>query len=205
MVRTERVGSNRLSRSAAAPALVAFVVGCGSDGDESVPSATAEITEPSITLVVTTDSTSAPAASTVPEPAAETTLPDFDALPVSCEVFGAPDDSEVAFFAADFQSALVAARTTGSFGFVADCLDAVPAAYTGEVPACWEKCSDVARSFVADFSVPPAEPAPAGDFWTSGVVVEYETPEGMVEVAERWEIRVVDDRYEVAGFSVEAP
>ncbi len=201
------MGSARLSRSVAALALVAFAVGCGSDGggsaDGSVPSVS--ITEPSTTLVVTTESVAASVTSTVPESATETTLPDFDASPVSCEVFGVPDDSGVAFFAADFQSAMVAARTTGSFGFVADCLDAVPAPYTGEVPSCWEECSDVTRSFVADFSVPPAEPAPDGDFWTSGVVVNYETPGGMVEVVERWEIRVVDDRYEVSGFSIEAP
>ena len=50
----------------------------------------------------------------------EGTSGDFDEAPVSCDVFGAVDDDAVAFFAAEFQSALVAARITGSVDFVAD-------------------------------------------------------------------------------------
>ena len=180
--------------------MAVVLAGCGSD-DDVEPSTTADAAEPP--AAVTTEATTLPPTSTTDDTTA-TTLGDFDAAPVSCDVFRTAGDDDVAFFAANFQSALVAARRTGSFEFVADCLDAVPAAYTGEFPACWDECG-FARSFVPDFSAPPAERVPDGEFWSSGVAVKYDTPEGPIEAVERWQIRAIDDRYEVSGFSIQVP
>ena len=190
-----------IGRCGAALAIVVVLASCGSDGDAE-PSATADAPTPSVEITAEATPPSPP--STSPADTIETTSGDLDEAQVSCDVFGAADDDAVAFFAANFQSALVAARVTGSFEFVADCLDAVPAAYTGEFPACWDECG-FTRSFVPDFSAPPAERAAAGEFWSSGLVVNYDTQDGPVEVVERWEIRAIDDRYEVSGFVVQVP
>ena len=195
------MGRRGTGRCGAALAIVVVLVSCGSDGDAE-PSAIADATTPS--AEVTSEAPPPPPPSTSPSDATEPEPSDFDESPVSCDVFRAADDDDVAFFAANFQSAMVAARITGSFEFVEDCLDAVPVAYTGEFPACWDECGST-RSFVPDFSAPPAERAADGEFWSSGVVVIYDTHDGPVEVAERWEIRANGDRYEVSGFVIQGP
>lgn len=133
----------------------------------------------------------------------ELALADFagEALPVA-DCSGALSPEATAELFAD---AMIAARATGDFSLVADCLDAVPDVFTGMPPYCWEACGDMNQTFgSAPYSLGEAD-ASDSSWWFVMLPVSYTDGDRYIDLWESWELRPVDGRYVVSGVTIEEP
>jgi hypothetical protein len=208
--------------AAAAAAVAAFVVIPGL-GDEAIremdpadrppvttePAREPEPTSPPITAPAPTDPAPTDpdiAAPEVPAPAIPpATEPPIEAEPICTGGFDGLDA------AVQFAEAVMFARESGEFVAVSDCLDEIPEMYTGEVPACWTECDDIARTMHLGepSEVTLLEPpyTDATTYWYTRLAVSYRADDGIVDVIESWRLGTDDDTGEhiASDFGIEEP
>lgn len=99
-----------------------------------------------------------------------------------------------------FVTDMVAARTTGDFTPVADCLSGIPELFDGQPPGCWTACDGATMAIAHDpdtIRVSEVWDVTGSSWWGSSLPVSHAVDGGFVDVLEAWGMASTPDGYVV--------
>lgn len=144
------------------------------------------------------------APATPPPGTPTTTAPSTAVTPAAADCSGALG---VDAMVQKFVEAMVEVRAGGDLALLGGCLDAVPAAFTGTVPACWTPCGGGHLTVIAEHLHVGTVGMPDGsDWWTISLPVTHVVGGQYADVIETWELHPAEGAgFRIGGVSVDVP
>lgn len=102
-----------------------------------------------------------------------------------------------------FIADMIAARTSGEFSLVADCMSGVPPIFDGIAPGCWTACDRATITFPDDPDRFAAGGDGSGGAWFLSLPVSHVVNGDFVDVLESWTMRSTSEGWLIEGPTIE--